>query len=240
MSSATTADHRRMRKQLAPAFSRASLNEQEASLARHISLLVKCLTERADEEIPINVVDWFNFITIDFIGELTVSESFHCLENNDYHPWIHSIFAGIRGVALNRVLGYFEPLRILVKWTKINRDVAADEGVRQFARQLTQNRLSYGDRKINACNDITTFMLKKTSDGRERMSSQEIITTTPVLVISGSETTAAALSGLWFYLLQDAERHQVVCEEIRTRYDSEKSITFQNTAELMYLNACIE
>ncbi|KAF5024600.1 hypothetical protein F66182_3363 [Fusarium sp. NRRL 66182] len=239
LTGAPTIDHRRMRRHFSNAFSRASLAQQETVLVHHVDLLVQCLAQPASLGLPVDMVDWFNFATFDIIGDLTVSESFGCLKNNGYHPWIHSIFSSIRGVALNRFFGYFPFLKAAVKMSGLSSDIKTDSQVRNYSREMVQARMRYGERKVDERNDIVSWMLKDGLKGEKVMSEQEILTTTPVLMVAGSETTATALSGLWFYLLQDPEKYQTVVNEVRTAFTSEKSITFQSTERLVYLNACI-
>lgn len=64
------ADHTRMRKLIAHAFSDTALLEQSSILTKYFDLLVERLKQQIDgpEKGRVNIVGWFNFITFDIIG----------------------------------------------------------------------------------------------------------------------------------------------------------------------------
>lgn len=60
------------------------------------------------------------------------------------------------------------------------------------------------------------------------------------LIIAGSETTATALSGLTWYLLNNPSCLRQLTDEIRGAFRSLDEITGDATAALPYLNGCVE
>ena len=78
--------HRHIRKIVAPAFSEKALKDQEPLLKHWATFLVSKLEEKtkiqADE--PVNLVDWFNFATMDIMADLTFSEPMDMLESSEY------------------------------------------------------------------------------------------------------------------------------------------------------------
>lgn len=64
------ADHTRMRKLIAHAFSDTALLEQSPILTKYFDLLVERLKQQIDgpEKGRVNIVGWFNFTTFDIIG----------------------------------------------------------------------------------------------------------------------------------------------------------------------------
>ena len=61
------ADHSRMRRVLAHAFSEKALREQEPLIQDYINLLMKSLHVAAEEG-PQNMVPWYEFVAFDIIG----------------------------------------------------------------------------------------------------------------------------------------------------------------------------
>ena len=61
------ADHSRMRRVLAHAFSEKAMREQEPLIQGYVNLLMKSL-HKAAEKGPLNMVSWYNFVTFDIIG----------------------------------------------------------------------------------------------------------------------------------------------------------------------------
>jgi len=39
---------------------------------------------------------WYNLTTFDVIGDLVFAQSFGCLGNSEYHPWVSTIFSSVR------------------------------------------------------------------------------------------------------------------------------------------------
>ncbi|OAR03136.1 hypothetical protein LLEC1_06591 [Akanthomyces lecanii] len=232
--------HRRIRRQLAHAFSDSALAEQEAVVLQYVDLFIDRLTERCGQSI--NIVKWFNFTSFDIIGELAYSDSFHSLESNGYHPWVLSIFTMIKSSALRTFLYNYRflfhvvqslpaPISPVVAFTKI-RSFAAEKAVDRL-KELDKPRQNEGHR------DFMSYMLRDTRDGSRGMSDVEIVSTTPTVIIAGSETTATTLSGLAFNLKNNPEAHQTLLDEIRGTFASEQEISMKSAANLQYLQACI-
>jgi cytochrome P450 len=70
------------------------------------------------------------------------------------------------------------------------------------------------------------------------MSREEIIMLAGQLIVAGSETTATALSGAIFQLLQHPVEMKKLTEEIRT-FTNPEDMSFAKLAILTYLNACL-
>ena len=56
---------------------------------------------------------------------------------------------------------------------------------------------------------------------------------------SGSDTTATALSSLFFYLLRDPEKFKRLRAEIDKFYPQGEEITTEHFGEMRYLEACV-
>src|SRR5579859_2957501 len=72
------------------------------------------------------------------------------------------------------------------------------------------------------------------------MSRQEIIGTSGILIIAGSETTATLLSGVTYYLLKNPGAYDKVKEEVRGAFNEPEEINLTSTSKLSYLHACLE
>lgn len=72
------------------------------------------------------------------------------------------------------------------------------------------------------------------------MNTQEIVSSSRVIIAAGSETTATALSGLIYYLLTTPRTMSLLVKEIRSSFKGVEDMTFANEAKLVYLQACIE
>lgn len=72
------------------------------------------------------------------------------------------------------------------------------------------------------------------------MSRAEIIKTSSILIMAGSETTATLLSGATFHLLKNPSTLETLTNEIRTSFLDAAEMTFTKLVNLPYLNACLQ
>lgn len=170
------------------------------------------------------------------------ADSFHSLEGGEYHPWVLSIFEGVRGGArLRSLLDYPLLAPILLNFGSSAKLISKDKENTELARGKAMARKAQGEMP-GGRKDFMTYMLKKSRDGSPGFSDQDIILNSPILVLAGSETTATALSGLFFHLGLSRFRHvyHKLVEEILGAFGSEEEIDMRSTARLPYLRAVIE
>ncbi|KAI0141742.1 cytochrome P450 [Xylariaceae sp. FL1272] len=231
--------HRRQRRQLSHAFSDSALNEQGDLILKYVDLLVQQLGMRAQRGEKVNITDWMNFTTFDIIGDLAVSTPFKCLEAGDYHPWVTNFFASIEGSAASRFARFYPYLKPLVGLVKSHGDPEMDLRQIQMTMGITQGRMALGVQKEGR-KDFMTYMLRVNRDGEEGMSDMEILTNAPVLMGAGSETTATALAGFFYFLGTTPRAYERLVDEIRSAFRNEEKITLRDVAKLEYLQACLE
>lgn len=232
--------HREMRRQLAHAFSDSALTQQEETIVRYVNLLMQRLDELEAKNATFNITEWLNYMTFDLIGELAFSESFHSLEQRRYHPWVLSIFQGIRGGAFRRFSKNYPLINFIWEKLGLSQDIKVGDRNRTAARRRADKRMQLGESIEGGKMDFMTYMMRKTRNGDPGMNAQEILATSPVLVVAGSETTATTLSGLLFFLSRNPDKAEILINELRGAYKSEEDISMRNTAALQYLHAAIE
>jgi cytochrome P450 len=112
------ATHARYRRLLSHAFSDKALQEQAPLLEKYVALLIRRLHAVSSEgEGPQNMVNWYNFIAFDIIGDLTLGESFDCLQESKSHPWVEylmKVFKSTALIAAARRYPFLTPLLLLV------------------------------------------------------------------------------------------------------------------------------
>lgn len=73
------------------------MREQEPLIRHYVDLLIEQLKANCDGgKNSLNVVSWLNWTTFDLIGDLAFGESFGCLNDLSYHPWISMLFNDIK------------------------------------------------------------------------------------------------------------------------------------------------
>ena len=234
--SANDADHARYRRLLSHAFSEKALRQQEYLQLQYIDLLISRLTDHARSNDPvIDIVKWLNFTTFDIVGDLSLGESFHCLEESRYHGWVSILFSQFKSAAVLVSLRFFgldKIVKLLLPSSLLKKRVEHAN----FANERIHRRLNSN---VDAQrNDFMTYVLRYNDE--KGMSIPEIETTFRTLVLAGSETTSTTLSGIMSYLLRNADVYSNLATEVRQSFAHESEITAERVNNLEYLGATID
>ncbi|KAI0548665.1 cytochrome P450 [Xylaria curta] len=226
--------HARMRKSLAPAFTLRALKAQEQILQQYVNLLVDRLTERsAAQSTELDIAPWFNYITFDIFGDLGFGESFNCLDNSRYHPWIALLFNSVKAASFVAAARFYPLVEFLL--LKI-----IPPSLKKMQRDHYQQIVDKIERRLNLeleRPDIMSHVIAR--DDKEGFSRDEINATFMVLTTAGSETTATVLGGTLNYLVSCPDKLAVLSHEVRTRFPIFEDITLDALSSLPYLNAVI-
>ncbi|KAL3417868.1 Isotrichodermin C-15 hydroxylase 4 [Phlyctema vagabunda] len=234
---ADDAAHRRMRRLQNPAFSERALKAQESVIAGYTSLLIKQLHGQASspDTAIVDIVAWYSFITFDAIGDLAFGEPFYCLRDAKWHWWISAIFdifqAGTYLRAARRFPAPFFQMLLLFIPKRLLK-------TRHTQFQFSVDRVNKRLEKDSERPDFMSFIVEANEE--KGMSVEEMYVASQVLISAGSETTATALVGATYLLLENPETFEQLKTEVRERFQEEKEITIQSTKELPYLNAVLE
>ena len=223
--------HGRQRKILNPAFSEHALREQEYILQKYSDLLISRLREQEDE---VNIIEWYNFTTFDVIGDLCFADSFRCLQAGDNHPWVASVYRGVKFAQILTVFDYFPPMSAIVKWCiPVSIKEKAQQNFLYTRKKIEQRIASKSDRP-----DFMKYILEHNREGG--MTREDINSTVTLLVLAGSETSATTLTSATYYSLNHPRVLERLKKEIRDAFDHDpSSITVSAVSELPYLNAVI-
>ncbi|KAI4086368.1 MAG: hypothetical protein LQ344_007593 [Seirophora lacunosa] len=239
--SANDADHARYRRLLSHAFSDKALRQQEHMLLSYIDLLMTRLgdqiTASGKDFARLDLVRWLNFTTFDIIGDLSLGESFHCLEESRLHEWVSILFTQFKLASIVVSLRFFPGVESALKSLLPKSLSKTREQHAKFADEKINRRLASEDPQRN---DFMTYMLRYNDE--KGMSVPEIRTTLRTLVVAGSETTATALSGIMSNLLDpdNVDIYRQLQDEIRTAFAHESDIVAGSVDKLPLLNAVIE
>ncbi|OTB20736.1 hypothetical protein K445DRAFT_313217 [Daldinia sp. EC12] len=226
-------EHGILRRQFSHSFSDKSMREQEELIKGYVELLIDRLNENCDGgKAPLNMRDWYNWTTFDVIGDLGFGNSFSCLQNTGYHPWIKLITASLResckfqGMAH---LGIHPFVKYLYRWGLMDRN---KEQLNLVAETLDERIKSGRERP-----DLIDMLVKKRGD--LGMDFQTLVGNANLLIVAGSETTATLLSGATYLLTMNPHTLAKVTEEVRTSFNNDKEITLTSVSKLRYMLACL-
>ena len=88
---------------------------------------------------------------------------------------------------------------------------------------------------------LTHIVNQVGEDGtKTKLTTTEAVSDGLLAVIAGSDTTAIALSQLWYFLLRHSDCYLRLRKEIAATFpDMQAPYDFSKTSEMPYLNACL-
>ncbi|KAF2182923.1 isotrichodermin C-15 hydroxylase [Zopfia rhizophila CBS 207.26] len=237
ISTANDADHRRLRRIQAHAFSEKALSLQEDYLRQYTSLFISRLREQTDKPGggAINIARWLNFLTTDIIGELTFAESFGGLEKGQLHPWLESIFWTLKAFTFIRELNRWPSLVKRALFACIPKGmIKHQQASMAFGAEAAKRRMEMQTDR----NDFMSYILKQ--EGEKRMTESEIEAAAITFIVAGSETTATMLSGTMYLLCTNPAMLRKLTSMVRTDFPSESDLTLVKLQQHKYLNAVLQ
>ncbi|KAK6544718.1 hypothetical protein TWF694_001404 [Orbilia ellipsospora] len=223
--------HSLLRRSLAPGFSDRSLRQQEGIISGHIDKLMQRLREKSSSGQPLDMADWFSWVTLDIIGDLALGEPLGCVETGTKEgtwgryvfvsPFANALLVGFRYLNVG-----FLAIPVLV-WVVVN--------ITKKAKML-QNALG---RRLNSEErpDLVEGLMQKQRAGG--IDAGVVETTSATVLVAGTETTATLLSGMTYLLLMNPDALERVTWEVRTSFKSEEEIDLISTQRLEYMLACL-
>ena len=235
-------DHARMRKVWGHAFTEKALRAQEPVLQMYVSRFIARLREVVEEEAsggPLDIVQWFNFLTFDLTGDLAFGESFGCLEGRTLHPWISVIFAHFKSATLLASIRFYPSLYRVLIWSLPASVLRKQREHFQMASQKVQQRLNLDTERTDFLQHVVEYDGVGDRDGT--LSAEEIEKTAATMIVAGSETTGTLLSGILNCLLKHPDAMEQLVKEVRSAFSSEHATpSLASLAELPYLGAVIQ
>ena len=230
-------DHLRQRRVLNHGFSTKALNMQEYILQRYVDLLVKRFGEHATSGAEVDICDWYQFVTFDIISDLVFGESFFALEKSQYHPWISTLFSGLKAGSIMTGFTYFPVLRLLGS--------CLPSFVSNFLRLPLYKHFQYSvdqvDKRIARKTerpDIMKFVLENNHEGG--LTKDMLDTQMQLLIFAGSVTTAATLTAVTWFMLKNPDMMKRLQRELRDAFPTFEEIDVASTSKLPYLHAVIK
>ena len=236
----STEDHSRIRRLLQHGFTERAVKEQEPILQGYVGMLIDRLRERATSTeveqgggAALDIVQWLNFTTFDIVGDLSFGESFNCLRDSKYHPWMALIFNHFRASTLVAAVRFYPMLDALLSKCLPKSVMKIQRDHYQLVVDKVQRRLNLDVERPDFMSHVIRF------NDDKGMSQSEIEATFNIIIVAGSETTATTLSGALNHLIRNPDKLRTLIKEIRTSFPTEEAITLSALRGLPYLNAVL-
>jgi cytochrome P450 len=240
MLASNEADHRRVRRNLSHAFSDKALREQEQLIMQYVDLLVYRLEEHAEAGKPVDMMSWYNYATFDIICDLTFGEPLYCLRDSVEHNWIRTVIDSVQSFGPSSVKRKYPLFDYYDKAINYFADNTTSMRVRLDFLRKSQEKVTNRLEKGTSRPDFFSYVIKNMKNEGKSLSRDEMDSNAMLFLTAGSETTATALSGTTYLLLNNPDKYAKLVHEIRSKFSSADHITIEEVNKLEYMIACLQ
>lgn len=228
-------EHQFIRKKLSPALSDHGIQAKEAVLRKHVDFMMKRLKDQISTsgKAALDVVDWFQSVTTDVIGDFLTQEDFGTLANGKAHSMMPSNYAELKGLAVGTAFTRNFWLRnLVVKMNPPPRLTLHDHIAKErFDRYLSEKRSNGND---------LVGLLSKDMDTEKGLSKERAFRVASDFILAGTDTVAITLAGATYLLLRNPVKLQKLQDEVRSSFSTANDITGAGINALKYTNAVIK
>ncbi|KAH8682569.1 cytochrome P450 [Xylariales sp. PMI_506] len=236
------AQHGRRKRLISQGVSDASLRALEPAIIRHIQKFCRKVSEPdpagSDWSTAKDISEWCNYLAFDIMSEITFSQQYDALENEDYR-WVLDAIEESNV----RISVLFQAPE--VKLWRLNKHlfpqaIQARNKFLGFVRQLQRDRRELS--KTANLKDIFSFIANATDpDGESAFKLDEVSAESTTLIVAGSDTTSTAMAALFFYLSRHPKALERATAEVRGAFQRVEEIrTGPRLNSCTYLRACID
>ena len=231
--------HSRQKRAILRAFAEPAMKSHEHLLSSFVETLIQKLYMRAKTENGVvDMTEWYNYVMFDFMALELFGETFGCLEDGTYHPWVDTLFGSIKAWAFLSLSKYFPGISWIIKTviSFVCRDLLHHQSTKfaTIASKIPEGRAT------EVGHPTFSTYIRDNKDPRSSLSTEEILSNHSFVMMAGSETTATLLSGCTFFILKRPEVYQKLSFQIQQRFSSPSEITFSSLAAMSYLRATLQ
>ncbi|ETS81741.1 hypothetical protein PFICI_06743 [Pestalotiopsis fici W106-1] len=223
-------DHIKRRRVWDRGFSANALRQYEPRVQNYTNQLMEQLSKR--ENTPVNVTDWFNFYSFDVMGDLAWGKSFNMLRDGIKHYFMKSLHADMTNVGLFSHLIWLFPI---FKATPI-----LNKENKKFWAWVSQQ---VNDRKMMkpSQQDVFSSILEhhESQGNPSHQDELNLVGDAYLIAVAGSDTTAAALTCMFFELSQNQEALQALQKEVDDLYNSTENVDAVALQKLQFMDGVI-
>jgi cytochrome P450 len=233
------ARHRRVSKQLSPAFSGRALKAKESILHEYIDLFVHRMTHFGTKQESVNLTDWINWACVDISADMAYNRKMKALEDMKYPSYLSLLSDFNVAVVIIQLCWRFPlltPLKYLFLFLTSSKSHAA---IRKHSRFQLEQRI-----KRQGAVEHLDFFAHIVPEDRElpkdRRDMRHLEQVAGQLLLASYEAPSLWLYFTFYHLLQSPGVLDTLKHEIRGAFKSYGDITPAAAASLPYLTACLK
>ncbi|KAK4164391.1 putative cytochrome P450 pisatin demethylase-like protein [Cladorrhinum sp. PSN259] len=242
-------EHAQRRKLVNNIYSMTSIARFEQGIDTCTSIILERLREQAATDKAIDLSVWFRWYTFDVIGELFLSRPFGFLDKKeDYRGWIEAIDLLIPFLTISAVIEpWVRPLLMFVGILNpsILQGAKAIGMIEKVCEECVAGRQKEidDDGGVLQKDDLLNmfFWVMENHGDEDYFGRLEIKGEIYAAIGAGSDTTAIALTSIFYHLMKTPEAYRKLREEIDSATEagelSRPFIRYQEAAKLRYLDA---
>ncbi|KAI0087970.1 cytochrome P450 [Irpex rosettiformis] len=202
------------------------LKDYEGDVHDKVKQLVDALETRAKKGETVNISDWMSFFGFDFMGSMM--HDFGMLKaGNDVDGLWHLLESGVKLVGWASHISWVLPI---LKYLPGSEEAATQLSI--LAKRLVKARIEIGMHR----KDLFYYLMDEKDSSRIDKAQFDSLTADGMMaVIAGSDTTAKALSQLWYFLARNPQYYEKLRKEVLLENEGD----LNRQASMPYLNACI-
>ncbi|KAF7846282.1 hypothetical protein BT93_L4670 [Corymbia citriodora subsp. variegata] len=223
-------EHARRRRVWDRGFSSKALRDYEPRVKKYTDQLLEHI--EATKGMSINVTDWFNYYSFDVMGDLAFGKSFGMLASGTTHYFMKALHADMTNI------GLFSHALWLFPLFKITPVLNAEhiKFWRWLGVQVDERKQMKPDRP-----DVFSWLLAdhEAQQPITKQAEMDLVGDASLIVVAGSDTTAASLTALFFELALHKEEMKQVQEEVDQYFEQNPAADAHSLSKLSYLDAVI-
>ncbi|CEL01772.1 Putative Cytochrome P450 monooxygenase [Aspergillus calidoustus] len=217
--------HARRRKVWDQGFSSKALRDYEPRVSRYSDQLISVIGKNLDR--PLNVADWFNYYSFDVMGDLAFGESFNMLIDGKDAYILKKLHADMKSIGLFSHLTWLFPFFKRVP-------ILNSEYLKFW--EFVGERVAQRMKNHPELPDVFSWLLKAFQQGPQN--GREILDLhgdAYLIIVAGSDTTAATLTNLFFHLANDHAWQRKLQDEL----DALQDLSYEKLTKLKLFDALI-
>lgn len=171
----------------------------------------------------------------DIIGDLVFGESFGCVDQGRFHPWISFIYSNLTNMMYAQMITTMGYLGSFIQAIVPRRILAQAFAHAQSTRDKVDRRLARKDVRPDL---ISGIWHKIGAPGG--ISHEELYADAQIMIMAGSETSATLLAVAVYYLLRSPNSLAALRDEVRGAFAPGDELAFADVSRLPYLRAVME